>query len=125
MRPLRLRYTAQAREHIAGIHEYIKERNSIAATQVVARIRSAAERLAEFPRIGHVGRVEGTHEWVVRGLPYIIVYEIGVVDPTRFWYSACFTALKIVIANEDHRRPRTRNTDLQRVRSQRARQPSE
>ncbi|MGQ0684249.1 type II toxin-antitoxin system RelE/ParE family toxin [Bradyrhizobium sp.] len=78
---MRLRYTAQAREQIAGIYEYIKERNPIAATQVVARIRSAAERLTEFSRIGHVGRVEGTHEWVVRGLPYIIVYEIGVVDP--------------------------------------------
>lgn len=81
MRPVKLRYTAEARGQIAGIYEYIKERNPIAATQVVARIRSAAERLTEFPRMGHVGRVEGTHEWVVRGLPYIIVYEIGAVDP--------------------------------------------
>jgi plasmid stabilization system protein ParE len=81
MRPVRLRYTAQAREHIAAIHQYIDERNPIAATQVVARIRLAAERLTEFPRMGHVGRVSGTHEWVVSGLPYIIVYEIGVPDP--------------------------------------------
>lgn len=76
---MRLRYTARAREQIAGIYEYIRERNPIAATHVVARIRLAAERLTEFPRMGHVGRVEGTHEWVVRGLPYIIVYEVG--DP--------------------------------------------
>jgi toxin ParE1/3/4 len=27
--------------------------------------------------MGHVGRVSGTHEWVVRGLPYIIVYQTG------------------------------------------------
>ena len=72
---MRLRYTAEAREHIVGIYNYIRERNPIAATQVAARIRLAAERLAEFPRIGHAGRVDGTHEWVVRGLPYIIVYE--------------------------------------------------
>jgi toxin ParE1/3/4 len=31
--------------------------------------------------MGRAGRVEGTHEWVVRGLPYIIVYEIGTTDP--------------------------------------------
>jgi len=78
---VRLRYTAEAREHIVGIHNYIRERNPLAATQVAARIRLAAERLAEFPRIGHAGRVDGTHEWVVRGLPYIIVYETGVADP--------------------------------------------
>ncbi len=66
MRPVRLRYTAEAREHIAGIYNYIRERNPVAATQVAARIRLAAERLAEFPRIGHAGRVDGTHEWVAR-----------------------------------------------------------
>jgi len=80
MRPVRLRFSEEARDHISAIHSYIKDRNSAAATQVAARIRSAASQLAEFPRMGHAGRVPGTHEWVVRGLPYIIVYEIGVAD---------------------------------------------
>lgn len=80
MRPVRLRYTAQAREHIAAIYSYIRDRNPAAATQVVARVRLAAERLAEFPRMGHAGRVADTYEWVVRGLPYIIVYQHGATD---------------------------------------------
>ncbi|HYI30281.1 MAG TPA: type II toxin-antitoxin system RelE/ParE family toxin [Bradyrhizobium sp.] len=80
MRPVRLRYTAQARQHVAAIYGYIRDRNPIAATQVVARIRQAAERLAEFPRMGHAGRVAGTHQWVVRGLPYIIVYQSGAAN---------------------------------------------
>jgi toxin ParE1/3/4 len=80
MRPVRLRYTAPARDHIAAIYDYIKDRNPVAATQVVARVRLAAERLAEFPRMGHAGRVAGTYEWVVRGLPYIIVYQIGAAE---------------------------------------------
>ena len=80
MRPVRLLYTTQARQHIAAIFSYIADRNPVAATQVVARIRQAAERLAEFPRMGHAGRVAGTHEWVVRGLPYIIVYQAGAAD---------------------------------------------
>jgi len=74
---MRLRFSAEARGHIAAIHNYVSQRNTVAAAKVVGRIRSAAERLAEFPRIGHVGRVPGTHEWVVRGLPYIIVYQRG------------------------------------------------
>jgi toxin ParE1/3/4 len=81
MRPVRLRYTAQAREHIAAIYSYIRDRNPAAATQVVARIRLAAERLTEFPRMGHAGRIADTHEWVVRGLPYIIVYQHDAANP--------------------------------------------
>jgi plasmid stabilization system protein ParE len=78
---MRLRFTAEAREHIAGIYSYIEDRSPVAAAQVVARIRQAAERLTEFPRMGRTGGIAGTHEWVVRGLPYIIVYEIGGPDP--------------------------------------------
>jgi toxin ParE1/3/4 len=77
---VRLRYTAEARGHIAGIFNYINDRNSDAATQVAARIRLAVERLAEFPRIGHVGHVPGTFEWVVRGLPYVVVYDVSLGD---------------------------------------------
>ncbi len=29
-----------------------------------------------LPYIGHDGRVQGTYEWVVVGLPYVIVYEV-------------------------------------------------
>ncbi len=45
---MRLRYTAEARGHLAEIFNYLNDRNPIAATQVVARIRMAAERLANF-----------------------------------------------------------------------------
>jgi toxin ParE1/3/4 len=81
MRPVRLRFTTEARGHIAAIYSYIRDRSPAAAMQVVGRIRLATERLAEFPRIGHAGRVAGTYEWVVRGLPYIIVYQTDASDP--------------------------------------------
>ncbi len=77
---MRLRYTVEARDQIAAIYSHISDRNPEAARQVVARIRAAAERLTEFPRIGRAGRVAGTLEWVVRGLPYIIVYEPAAND---------------------------------------------
>lgn len=80
MRPVRLRYTAQAREHIAAIYSYIRDRNPVAATQVAARIRLAAERLvnshaSDMP-VALPARMSG---WCAI-LPYIIVYQTGAVD---------------------------------------------
>ena len=73
---MKVRYRRRAQLDIENIYEYIKERNPRAATEVAARIRHAADRLGFLPRIGHAGRSQGTYEWVVVGLPYIIVYEI-------------------------------------------------
>jgi toxin ParE1/3/4 len=73
---MRVRYRRRAQLDIENIHAYIEERNPRAATEVVARIRYAADRLGMLPYLGHVGRAQGTYEWVVVGLPYIIVYEV-------------------------------------------------
>ncbi len=88
---MRLRYTAEAREHIAAIYSYVGDRSPAAAKQVAARICLAAERPTEFPRMGRAGRVHGTLEWVVRGLPYIIVYQIG-ADPDEVLILGVFHA---------------------------------
>jgi plasmid stabilization system protein ParE len=73
---MNVRYTIDALLHIAAIHSYINDRNPVAATRVVARIRVAAERLGDTPYIGHAGAAAGTREWVVAGLPYVIVHEL-------------------------------------------------
>jgi plasmid stabilization system protein ParE len=75
---MRLRYTAEANQHIDAIYDYIAERSPVAATDVVRRIRAAAERLREFPHMGHIGIVPTAREWVVKGLPYVIVHEVNV-----------------------------------------------
>ena len=75
-----LRYTPQARLDIENIADYIAERNPAAAKRVGERIRRTAELLAEFPFIGHTGRLPGTQEFVIPGPPYIIIYR---VDPTE------------------------------------------
>lgn len=58
------------------IYAWIAKDRPSSADPVMTRIFSALDLLAEFPRVGHRGRVRGTYEWVVRGLPYVIVYEI-------------------------------------------------
>ncbi len=58
---------------------YITRENPTAARQVAARIRVAGDGLADFAT-GHPGRVAGTNEKSVSGLPYIIAYAIDRSD---------------------------------------------
>lgn len=57
---------------------YISSDDPIAALQVLDRIETTAERLGRTP-IGRRGRVAGTYEKPVVGLPYIIAYAL---EPT-------------------------------------------
>ena len=72
---MNVRFTLEALDHIANIHLYIAGRSPQAAIRIAARIFAEAERLGEFPQIGHAGAVSGTCEWTVPGLPYVIVHE--------------------------------------------------
>jgi toxin ParE1/3/4 len=75
-----VRFTLEALAHIAGIHSYIEARSPRAASRVAERIYAEAERLGEFPQLGHVGAVSGTYEWTVPGLPYVIVHQLSEND---------------------------------------------
>jgi plasmid stabilization system protein ParE len=75
---MRLRYSADALAHLDAIFDFLVQRNAVAARRVAADIRAAGERLRDFPHMARPGTISGTHEWVVRGTPYLIVYE---VDP--------------------------------------------
>jgi len=74
---MRVRFTLEALTHIAGIRFYIGQRSSRAASHIVARIFTEADRLGVFPQLGRVGIVPGTYEWTVPRLPYIIVHELN------------------------------------------------
>jgi plasmid stabilization system protein ParE len=76
VRLVRIRHTIEPRHDLGNIYNYIEERDPQAASRVIARIRAAVDLLSEFPRIGHAGRAPDTREWVVKGLPYIIVHEL-------------------------------------------------
>jgi toxin ParE1/3/4 len=93
---MKLQYRRRALRDIDNIHEYIAERNPRAAREVLARIRSAADRLGTWPRAGHIGRARDTYEWVVVGLPYIIAMK-STKEPMKLRLSLCFTAHKIAI----------------------------
>ena len=71
-----VRYSRAARRHIAAIHYHITKDNEQAAENLVARLVRAIGRLEDFPQLGRPGRVEGTRELSVSGVPYVVVYRV-------------------------------------------------
>jgi len=73
---MKIVWTRIALEALEDIADYIAADNPRAAYRVTETIRTSVERLAEFPNIGREGRVEGTRELVITGVPYIVPYRV-------------------------------------------------
>ena len=73
---MRVRWTKPAARALESIQDYIARSNPPAAFEVAQQIRVAVSQLEEHPRIGRTGRVEGTYELVIHGIPYIVPYRI-------------------------------------------------
>ena len=67
-------WTESSRNDFLEIVRYISEHDPNAAERVSRRITDTVASLASFAT-GRTGRVEGTFEKVLPGLPYIIAYE--------------------------------------------------
>lgn len=68
-------FDVRAVEDLTRIHTWITRDNPSAADGVIDTILAGIERLGTYPLIGRVGHVEGTREWVVPRLPYVVVYQ--------------------------------------------------
>lgn len=73
---MRLRVSPKAERQLAAIARHIGRDNPRAASRVVMEIRDAAGLLTDFPDGGRRGSVPATREWVVHGLPYILIYRV-------------------------------------------------
>jgi len=71
---MRIRWTYKALDNLDAAVEFIAADNPGAAQKVARIIQVPVQLLAEQPGIGRPGRVAGTRELVVSGLPYIIPY---------------------------------------------------
>jgi len=74
---MRLAFARAARRDLDAIIDYVALDHPTAAEQVFRAIVAAAERLTGFPEMGRAGRLPGTRELVVPGLPYLLVYQVA------------------------------------------------
>lgn len=76
---MNVNFTPQALSDLHHIRSYIAGYNEAAAERVISRIRQAVQMFENFPEIGRIGDVDGTREFAIPGLSYIIVYRIASV----------------------------------------------
>jgi toxin ParE1/3/4 len=78
---LRLRWTKHAERDLDEIASFIGQESPAAAARVVLELIDQVEAtLPGRPAIGRPGRVLGTRELVIGGLPYIVPYRVREKD---------------------------------------------
>jgi len=71
---VQLKWTLAASRDLDSVEQHIHRANPGAAIETVLEIVRDVGMLAEHPGLGRPGRVEGTRELVIAGLPYVIAY---------------------------------------------------
>ncbi len=71
-----LEFSARSIANMEDIKLHIAADNPNAADKVVSGIFAAADKLEEFPMLGHIGRRAGTREIVVPHHPCFISYRL-------------------------------------------------
>ncbi len=74
---VKVRWTRRALRDMERAVDFIEEESPDAAARLAQKIWDATCRLGNFPKMGRLGRLSNTREWVVSGTPYIIVYRTG------------------------------------------------
>lgn len=69
-----VRWTQKALDNLKDAVEYISADNPMAASGVAQKIWDTAQLLIDHPGMGRPGRVSGTRERIITGLPYILPY---------------------------------------------------
>ncbi len=73
---MKIKWLRQALRNLEQVHAYIVKEDPEVARQLIFRIQSAVDQLAEFPLMGRVGRVEATREFVISNTSYLIIYRV-------------------------------------------------
>jgi plasmid stabilization system protein ParE len=71
---MQVKWSRKALPNLDNAVEFIAADDPVAAAKVAQRIWDAARQLAAQPGLGRPGRVPGTRELIVSGLPYILPY---------------------------------------------------
>lgn len=87
---MRVRWLAKALASLSAELGHIAAEDADTARRIAIVVRERTERLAQFPESGRPGRVVGTRELVLAGLPFIIPYRVRgeEVQVLRFFHTS-------------------------------------
>ncbi len=73
---MKIVWTRRALPEIDQAFAFVARDSPAAASAMVAAMEARAAVLAEHPEIGRPGRMDGTRELVLSGLPYTLPYRV-------------------------------------------------
>lgn len=90
---MRIDWLREAGQDLIELRRFIAADHPGAAVQVAKRILDTVAYLRDHPEIGRIGRIPGTRELVIPGLPYIVPYRVksaaieilGVLHASQEW----------------------------------------
>lgn len=87
---MQIRWTDKALDNLDAAVEYIAADNPMAARKVAQKVWDSVQLLKSQPGLGRPGRVVGTRELIIIGLPYIIPYmeKDGTIVILRIMHSS-------------------------------------
>jgi toxin ParE1/3/4 len=88
---MKLRWSPEAIDDLVSIRDYVARDDPAVAVDVVRTIMAiVAQQLPRFPHAGRAGRVDGTRELVVPGLPFIVPYRVrrDVIEVVRVYHAS-------------------------------------
>jgi len=87
---MQIRWFSEAIRDLTEVRKYIANNNPRAARDVAIKIVEEIAHLKNHPGMGRPGRVEGTRELIIPGLPYIIPYRVrnNIIELLRVLHAA-------------------------------------
>ena len=73
---MKIVWTYLALQDLDNAYEFIVQRNSNAASEIIKRIQGGLDQLQQYPNIGRKGRIKGTRELVIPGTPFLLSYRV-------------------------------------------------
>jgi toxin ParE1/3/4 len=73
---MKIKWLKRAFQNLESIANYLQQNNPEIAIQIVLKIQTGIEKLADFPLMGRKGRVASTRELVIINTPYVVIYRI-------------------------------------------------
>lgn len=74
---MRIEWSKRAQANMRSIANHISLDGPRAARDVYQTVDRRVARLADFPLKGRKGRLPGTRELVITGLPYVVIYRVS------------------------------------------------
>jgi len=83
-------WSATGVRDLREIIEFIRPESAKGSATVRRKVLNTALRLGQMPYSGRTGRIDGTRETVVPGVPFIVVYQVSTdaVEIVGIWHTA-------------------------------------